>query len=79
MIKNTWTIEAKILVEKLEIPADFKVRFIRRNDKLTWISRLFLGFKNSEITYLAQKWAIFWTQCVEYNLFWIIKGSAVKS
>ena len=33
-MKNTSSIEAKILVEKLEIQAHFKVRFLRRNDKL---------------------------------------------
>ena len=37
LIKNTWFIEAKILDQKLEIQAHFKVRFIRRNDKMPWI------------------------------------------
>ena len=30
-IKNTWSIEAKILEERLEIQAHFKVSFLRRN------------------------------------------------
>ena len=34
LIKNTWYIEAKILAEKLEIQAGFKVSFLRRNDEM---------------------------------------------
>ena len=45
MIKNSWSIEAKILDEKLEIQAHFKVRFLRRNDKLTRIKN-FKALKN---------------------------------
>ena len=37
LMKNTWSIEHKILVEKLEIQARKKVRFLRRNDKLAQI------------------------------------------
>ena len=37
MIKNTWSIEAKILYENLEIQAGFKVRFLRRNDRMARI------------------------------------------
>ena len=37
LMKNTWSIEAKMLDENLEIQAHFKVRFLRRNDKLNWI------------------------------------------
>ena len=36
-MKNTWFIEAKILVEKLEIQAGFKVSFLRRNDEMARI------------------------------------------
>ena len=35
LIQNTWSIEAKIFQENLEIQASFKVRFLRRNDKMT--------------------------------------------
>jgi len=37
LMKNTWSIEAKILEEKLEIQANDKVRFLRRNAEMTWI------------------------------------------
>ena len=37
LIKNTWSIEVKILVEKLEIQANFKVRFVRRNAEMSQI------------------------------------------
>ena len=40
LIKNTWSIEAKILVEKLEIQGHFKVRFLRRNDRMTRIKNI---------------------------------------
>ena len=36
-IKNTWSIEAKILIKKFEIEASFKVRFLPRNDEMTRI------------------------------------------
>ena len=35
LIQNTWSIEAKIFQEILEIQASFKVRFLRRNDEMT--------------------------------------------
>ena len=44
MIKNTWSIEAKILLKNLEIQANFKVRFLRRNDRLARIEN-FEAFK----------------------------------
>ena len=37
MIKNTGSIEAKILVENPKIEASLKVRFLRRNDEMTQI------------------------------------------
>ena len=37
MIKNTWSIEAKILDKKFKIQAGFKVSFLRRNDKMAQI------------------------------------------
>ena len=45
-IKNTWSIEAKILVEKLEIQAHFKVSFLRRNAEMPRIKN-FRAFKSS--------------------------------
>ena len=36
-MKNTWSIEATILNEKLQIEANCKVSFLRRNDKMTQI------------------------------------------
>ena len=44
-MKNIWSIEAKILFEKLEIPAHFKVRFLRLNDKMPRIKN-FKALKN---------------------------------
>ena len=36
-IKNTWSIEAKILEKNLNFKANFKIRFLRRNDTSTRI------------------------------------------
>ena len=36
-MQNTWSIEAKIKGEDLEIQANFKVRFLRRNDRMARI------------------------------------------
>ena len=36
-MKNTWSIEVKILSKVLEIQANKKVSFLRRNDKMTQI------------------------------------------
>ena len=46
LMKNTWSIEAKILVEKLEIQAHFKVNFLRRNAEMPRIKN-FRAFKSS--------------------------------
>ena len=37
MIKNTGSIETKILIENPKIEASLKVRFLRRNDEMTQI------------------------------------------
>ena len=37
LMKNTWSIEAKILQKNLEIQANFKVRFLRRNAEMSRI------------------------------------------
>ena len=37
MIKNTGSIEAKILIENPKIEPNSKVRFLRRNDEMTRI------------------------------------------
>ena len=66
-IKNTWSIEAKILHERLEIQANFKVRFLRQNDKMTWIDN-FRAFGN--LSFWTKN--VLWTQCGPF------KGKGVK-
>ena len=34
LVKNTWSIEAKILPKNLEIQAEFKVGLLQRNDEM---------------------------------------------
>ena len=45
MIKNTWSIEAKILIKNLEIQAGLKVSFLRRNDEMAWMYDFKAHFK----------------------------------
>ena len=37
LIQNTWFIEAKTVYKSLKIQANFKVRFLRRNDRMARI------------------------------------------
>ena len=54
MIKNTWSIEAKILVKMLEIQAGFKVSFLRRNDEMNQIEN-FKAFKVKRVIVIFEQ------------------------